>query len=1127
MVNYFSFQATIGLERDLKFIFNKMPSARKTLLFHILCFLFLIYTVDSHAQSNSLSLKMNNVPIQKVLEQIEKETKLTFFYDNQIDINKNVSLNVSNKNVPQVLNEVFANTDITFKILDNNILLSKKGIHDKTGNDVIQQSTRKITGRVVDEEGESIIGASVTVEGQKSGSITDIDGNFTINAPKGAILTISYIGYTPKNVKTSEQDHYAIVLQEDAKLLDEVVVTALGIKRDEKALGYSVQKVKGEDLTNVKGVDFATSLTGKIAGLNVKNSTEFGAAPTIELRGYSPLIVVDGVPFYNISLSDIAADDIESIDILKGATASALYGSKGSSGAIMVTTKTGKNSKEGLTVSVNSNTMFHAGYLKFPEVQTSYSSGAGGRYNAGDYVWGDKMDIGRTAKQYNPYTYQWEETELVSKGKDNIKNFTEPAFVTNNNISVTQKGKYGNFRSSLTHVYNKGQFPNSKQNKFTFSVGGNLEWQNFSLDAGITYNKRYHTNTHGTGYGRGGYLYNLLIWSGAEYDIRDYKNYWVEGKQDVEQNWMDRSWYDNPYFLAHERVNPNHYDITNSYTNLNYNFAKWLKVVTRIGADMYRNRTEVRQALSTRDKPEGSYSITSNTGYSVNGDALAMVDHKIGNFNLDSFIGGAINFYEADGHYSSTENGIMVPGYYSLKASVDPASTSSSAKKRQINSIYGKIGGSWKSTVFLEFTGRNDWVSTLAASERSFFYPSVSGSVILSEFLPLPKWTDFWKIRASWSQTKHPADVYDINQAYSISSDYWGSMKAAYYPRSIRDITLKPKSTEAFEIGTGVNFLKNRLKVDFAYYNKKEYDLQTYARMSSATGFGSTLINYGEEQLSKGFEVAVSGDIIKTKDWTWNSGVNWALDRYYYNKLDKDYSTKKPWVQEGANWWYLDMYDFEKDPDGNLIHYNGMPKVSDYQTLAGHTNPDWILGWTNSVRFKDFRLNLSIDGRVGGAMFNYMEQRLWHSGRHIDSDNQWRFDEVVNGKKNYVGEGVKIVSGSVKYDSDGNIAEDTRVFAPNDVEVSYESYTRTYYGGNRSNILEKKTFFKLRELSVGYTLPKTICEKMKLKGVDVSLVGQNLLIWTKDFRFSDPDRDQENINSPSIRYVGFNLQLTF
>lgn len=309
-------------------------------------------------------------------------------------------------------------------------------------------------------------------------------------------------------------------MAEDAEMIDEVVVTALGIKREEKALGYAVQKVGGSKLSTVKPVNIATSLTGKVAGLNVTNSTEFNTAPTLKLRGETPLLVVDGVPYSNISLNDIAADDIESVDVLKGATASALYGARGGSGAIMVTTK--KGSQEGLNISVNSSTMFNAGYLVLPEVQHGYSTGQGGKYTAADFVWGDKLDIGRTAVQYDPYTYEWKEMPLVSKGKDNFKNFLETGFITNNNISISQTGKYGSFRSSLSHVYNKGQYPNQRLNKITYSVGGDMKFGKLSFEGGAIYNKRFYPNGEGAGYG-GGYIYNLLVWTGTDYDVRDYK----------------------------------------------------------------------------------------------------------------------------------------------------------------------------------------------------------------------------------------------------------------------------------------------------------------------------------------------------------------------------------------------------------------------------------------------------------------------------------------------------------------------------------------------------------------------------------------------------------------------------
>ena len=324
--------------------------------------------------------------------------------------------------------------------------------------------------------------------------------------------------------------------------------------------------------------------------------------------------------------------------------------------------------------------------------------------------------------------------------------------------------------------------------------------------------------------------------------------------------------------------------------------------------------------------------------------------------------------------------------------------------------------------------------------------------------------------------------------------------------------------------------LKNRLKVDFTYYNKLYYNLTRNAPISEASGFGSTLINFGEEQTRKGFEVTLSGDIIRSKDWNWNSTFNWALDRYYYSKIDPIYSTQKPWVKAGERWDWMGIYDYERDPQGNVIHEAGYAKVSKYESVAGYTNPDWIWGWNNTVTYKNFALSFTFDGRVGGVAHSQTDQAMWNSGAHIDSDNQWRYDEVVDGKTNYVGNGVKVVSGSVDYDANGNITRDNRVFAPNDVQVSYETYMSNinpYIGSVRSQNVLNQTFFKLRDLSLTYQLPRTICEKARMKGMSVAFVGQNLLIWTKEFRFSDPDRAKDEINSPSSRYVGFNVKLDF
>lgn len=1127
MTYYLNFQ--LFRKMNLFNLLKKTPLCMKLSAIMLFAFASLTLAVNSYGQSARVTLNVKNGSLQKVLDEIEKQSDYHFFYNNkQVDISRNVSIKSNQKELKQVLSELFSGTNIGYKVLENSIILSPTTILE-TEAVAQQQQIKRIKGTVRDKNGEPIIGANIKEKGTAgNGTITDIDGNFSLSVGTKSTIIVSYIGYQTKEIAVNSASSFNIHLDENAEVLGEVVVTALGIKREEKALGYAVQKVNGDKLSTVKTVNVATSLTGKIAGLNVKNSTEFNTSPSLSLRASSPLLVIDGVPYGNVGLNDIAADDIESIDVLKGATASALYGARGGAGAVMITTK--KGSQEGLTVTVNSSTMFAAGYLKKPEVQTSYSTGSGGHYQTGSYVWGDKLDIGRTAKQYDPYTHEWVEMPLVSKGKNNLKNFQELSMITNNNVSVAQKGKYGSVRTSLTHVYNKGQYPNQKLNKITYSVSGDMKWKKFSFEGGLTYNKRFYPNDTGAGYSSAGFLYNLLVWSGTEYDIRDYKDYWI--KTDEQQNWMDNKWYDNPYITAYEITSSSDYDLINGYLSTNYDFTSWLKLSLRSGLDSYSQKKEWRNPISALggwDKL-GYYALQRLGGYSLNNDLMLSADHKFGDFNVDGFIGGTVYYWKSDNILAETQNGITIPGYYSLKASVDPLKTTSGITKKLTTSIYGKASVSWKSTLFLDVTARNDWSSTLPSETRSYFYPSVASSVVMSQLIPMPKFIDFWKIRGAWTVTKSDLGVYDTNNTYSVSNNLWNGESAAYYPSSIRGVAVKPSATRSYEIGTAVHFFGNRLKVDFTYYNKLYYNLTRSAGISNASGFSSTLINIDEEYVGKGVELTVSGNIVRTKDWNWETSFNWSRDRWYYTKVDPKYSTQKPWVAPGKRWDWYGVYDWERDKRGRIINYGGYPKQSDYQSVKGYEYPDWIWGWSNSLSYKNVTLSFSFDGRVGGLAHSKTNQGMWNSGAHIDSDNKWRYDEVVNNKVNYIGEGVKIIDGEVKYDSNGKITFDNRKYARNDVQVSYESYIKEMnpspYTVTSQNVFDQ-TFFKLRDLSVTYQMPKTVCEKLHVKGLSLAFVGQNLLIWTKKFRFTDPDGDSDNLSSPSTRYLGFNVKLDF
>lgn len=997
----------------------------------------------------------------------------------------------------------------------------------------IQTVTQEVTGTITDDTGAPLPGVNVVEKGTTNGTLTDANGKFKLTV-KGAtsVLSISFIGYASQEIVVGSQNTLSIQMLTDTKILNEVIVTALGVKREEKSLGYAVQKVAGPAVQTVKGVSVGTSLTGRVAGLWVRNSTEFNQMPAISLRGESPLLVIDGVPYNNISLNNIAQDDIESIDVLKGPTASALYGSRGGSGAIIVTTKKGSANK-GLTVTVNTNNMFNAGFLMLPEVQSSYSAGIGGVYDPTDYVWGQKLDIGIKANQWNPITKQMEMQELTSKGKNNFNDFLVPGLITNNSISVAQTGENGSFRASLTHIYNKGQYPNLQSNNYNFTLSGEMKvGDRFKLSSQMGYNKRNAPQIMGAGYSDQGYMYNILIWMGPEYRLADYKdNYWLI--PDVQQNWHYKAWYDNPYFMANEKVWGVYENRLNANLTATYKLFDGANLIIRPGFDLYSNDETKRNPpniLSNRgwDTP-GLYSINKRTGYSFNGDALITYNKNFGDLGIDALGGAAIYTLQDNNLYSATRSGILIPGYYSLNNSVERPNVSVGASEKQVNSAYAKLTLSYKNMLFVDATGRNDWSSTMPKNSRSYFYPSVGGSFVISEVLgTLPSWLDFWKLRGSWTLSKSDLGIYATNQTYSTTIGAWNTLNSAAYPTTIRNAeNILPETNRTWEIGTAAYFLKKRLKLDIAYFNKYTYNRQTLANVSTASGFNSTLINWDETIVRRGLEVSLDATILKKNDWQWDAIANYSYNHRYYKDIAAN-SAKNAWTVAGGR---MDVYTdrvWMTDPaTGSMIHRaNGLPLLSDYSYVRGYTDPKFLWGFANTIKYKQFNLMVNFDGRVGGVLNNYTSYKMWDTGAHPDSDNQWRYDEVVNKNKSFVGQGVVVKSGAVTFDSFGNITNDTRVFAPNEAKVSYQDYSRSYGDGTRG--ITDATFLKLREVSLGYNLPANIAKLLGARSGSISLTGQNVWMWTKAFRFADPDKaDDTQLTSPSVRYVGGNITLTF
>ena len=535
------------------------------------------------------------------------------------------------------------------------------------------------------------------------------------------------------------------------------------------------------------------------------------------------------------------------------------------------------------------------------------------------------------------------------------------------------------------------------------------------------------------------------------------------------------------------------------------------------------------------ESQKGSYNLGVSRGFSTNNEAMLLAAQKVSDFNFEGMVGASFRYSQDEGIESRSRGGLSIPGFYSLKASIDPVLVASNIYRKQTNSVYGRLAVDWKDMLFVEATFRNDWTSTLSAAQRSYFYPSVSGSFLVSEVLPKTDWLSFWKLRSSWVTSKKTAGIYTINNVYSITNAAWGTLSTANYPTSIRSNDIFPESTSTIEIGSALNLFKNKVSLDVAYYSKDMFDFIKSASVSSASGFSTNYLNIDEVRTRKGIEIALDVTPIKTKDLQLDLNFNWTTSKTVYAKLDSLYSGDKPWIKEGARTDYYLIRDYLKDPAGNIVHNaSGLPLFSGYDSNYGFSDPNYIWGLGANLRYKNWQLGISVDGRVGGLSQTITEMYMWRSGSHPNSVVPERYlDATVAGSKNYLGEGVKVVSGTATYDTYGNITSDNRVFAPNDVKTTYKSYIETYHkgtawGGAPSPVdLYDATFFKIREVSLTYNLPRTITKSLSMNDVSVSAIAQNVFLWAKQFKYSDIDGGSENFSDPSQRYIGFNLKVSF
>ena len=1169
--------------------FLRSRTAKKLLLMMKLTILLMILglmqvSATAYSQATKFNFRAENKQIVEVLKEIEESSDFRFFYiREQVDVVRRVSVRANGATVEQILDELFAGQGISYKVMDDNLVLLSPDENIKKMESVVSQQQKSVSGQVTDVQNRPLPGVTVVVKGTTQGTVTKADGSYSIsNIPENATLQFSFIGMKSQEIVVGAQTNLSIKMMEETFGVEEVVVTALGIKRSEKALGYSVQIVSGESLQKVSGVDVSTSLTGRVSGLLVRNSPDFGAVPILTIRGENPLLVIDGVAYANKTLSDISSEDIESISVLKGATASALYGFRGASGAILITTKNGSTNISGITVNVASNTMFTSGFLAIPEKQFVYGRGTAGIYNINsDASWGSKMD-GTMRNQWDPFSKTFKELPYLPVGENNFANFLEQGYVTNNNVNIAYRSDVLAIRSSLNWTQNKGQYPNSTLNKYTYTFGGDINLDKFKMSSNVSYAKSHSPNVGSRGYTSYDAMYGLLIWSSADFNVLDYKdNYWyVPGQQQsnhfgVQPDGTYRGANQNsPYFDRYEKTNEISRDIFNADLLMSYDITAWLKASIRTGLDFYIDRGDQRISwgsyLSTGNTPTpgnlwtwngtrtGGFVTGQTQGYSINNDLLLTGDKSFGKFGVDYLAGGTIYYKEDKNMYGNTVGGISVPGFFSLRASVNPAFVSQTTHAHQVNSLFGRVALSWNKLIYVDVTGRNDWSSTLPKETQSYFYPSAAASFVVSELLPSTKtWLDLLKIRSSWTMAKTPAAIYAIKSSFGLNSGTWNALNGASVPSSLYSPGILPESANTFETGIQAMTFKNRLMADVSYYSKRMYDFLRFAPVTEASGYTSNYINIDEEITRNGWEVTVNGSPIKNKDWQLDLGLNWSTFERRFTKIDPVYSNvARPWVAEGERVDVFFSRDFVRVPEtGELILSSaGRLQYSQYDSKFGYSDPDWLWGANASFRYKAFSLFASLDGVVGGLMNTRTESYMWQAGVHPNSVTPEREKDVTAAgivaaagggaagaaalaaaglvANNYLVNGVKVVSGTATYDKFGNITADTRVYAPNDVYTSYRQYTidlhnSSAWGGNGSPADNySKTFLKLREISLTYTVPNNYLQGWA-KGASISFVGQNVLLWAKDFKYSDPDGGAEDFADPAVRYLGANIKFTF
>jgi TonB-linked SusC/RagA family outer membrane protein len=1055
------------------------------------------------------------------------------------------------------------------------------------------QQNISVNGTITDQiTSEKLIGVSIKEKNTPSnGTTSDINGKFTLTVSSAkAILIFSYIGFTTKEVALNGKTEVEVSLT-PGLLLSETVVTALGLERESKSLGYNVQQIQAKEISEVKSVNFLDNITAKVAGVTItQGASGVGSSSKIVIRGESsfannnPLFVVDGIPINNSSIiprtvetpssfqaidfgngaMDINPDDIASVSVLKGAAAAALYGSRAANGVIIINTKDGSDNK-GYGVSFNSTTTIESPF-KLPEFQNTYGQGNGGQFafknglggginDVLTYSYGPKLNQGTLIAQYDsPVTLP---NGTVLRGGDvaaysgnaitptpfishpnNLKGFYETGKTFINNLAFSGKYDKGNYRLSYTDLNSQSIIPGS--NYLRKNVSTNLNFkpvERLNFKSTIIYQNAKSDNRPSSGYGSENLQYGLVAWLPRSLDIEPLKNYWQTGLVGLKNYSYNYAYFDNPYFILKENRNELSRDRIFGNIALKYDLLPNLFVQLRSGMDYSNDARRLLRNYSTNRFKNGAYSEHNVLFREVNTDVLLNYQRKITDFGLDLSLGG--NQMNQNFKSNQTQTSALAqPGLFTLANAATPLEIFTFASKKRINSIYGIAKFSFKDYLFVDVTGRNDWSSALATPQStkntSFFYPSVSGSFVISELVKIPK-VSFIKLRASYAQIGSDTDPYQTAGAF-VSATPYNSAPSLSDQNIIANPNLLPEQTKSVELGADIRFFGDRLGIDATYYNALTENQILSLPVSIATGYAQRVANGGAVR-SKGIELILTTIPVLSKSFRWNSTLNFSrnisrieslpdgakrLTLAYARVYDSPNQTVYYIAEEGGKVGDLWGTGYQKNADGKFIVNSSGNLIAD-NTLKklGNYNPDFMMGFSNSFTYKKFDFGFLFDWRQGGILVSRTLALAGVAGQLKETeyrpDAGLIFDAVVN-------------TGT----------STNPVYVKNTKAISPESYYRQYYDRNHEeNSVYNDSYLKLRQFNLGYALDKTALANTFLKNVQsvkLSFIGKNLFAISKIPHF-DPEQlalqgnkflnGVEDMSYPTSRSFGLSLGVNF